>query len=55
MFRSRPAEVVVARVSAGGMVLVEAVVRAEIGSGLCSSAALDDDTRTRVLRMLVGG
>ena len=51
MFRSRPAEVVVA----GGVVLVEAVVRAEIGAGLFSSARLDDDTRGRVLRLLVGG
>jgi len=51
MFRSRPAGVVVA----GGVVLVEAVVRAEIGSGLFSSAALDDHTRGRVLRLLVGG
>ncbi len=44
-----------ARVTAGGVVLVEAVVRAEISSGLFSSAALDDDTRGRVLRLLVGG
>ncbi len=44
-----------ARVSAGGAVLIEAVVRAEIGSGLFSSAALDDDTRGRVLRLLIGG
>ncbi len=44
-----------ARVTAGGVVLVEAVVRAEIGSGLFSSAALDDDTRGRVLRLLVRG
>jgi hypothetical protein len=44
-----------ARVSAGGVVLVEAVVRAEIGSGLFSSAALDDDIRGRVLRLLIGG
>ena len=51
MFRSRPAVVVLA----GGVVLVEAVVRAEIGSGLFSSAALDDDTRGRVLRLLIGG
>ena len=50
MFRSRPAEVAVA----GGVALVEAVVRAEIGSGLFSSAALDDHTRTRVSRLLVG-
>ncbi len=39
----------------GGAVLIEAVVRAEIGSGLFSSAALDDDTRGRVLRLLIGG
>ena len=44
-----------ARVSAGGAVLIEAVVRAEIGSGLFSSATLDDDTRGRVLRLLIGG
>ncbi len=44
-----------ARVTAGGVVLVEAVVRAEIGSGLFSSAALDDHTRGRVLRLLIGG
>ncbi len=44
-----------ARVTAGGVVLIEAVVRAEIGSGLFSSAALDDDTRSRVLRLLVRG
>ncbi len=44
-----------ARVTAGGVVLVEAVVRAEIGSGLFSSTALDDDIRGRVLRLLVGG
>ncbi len=44
-----------ARVTAGGVVLIEAVVRAEIGSGLFSSAALDDDTRGRVLRLLIGG
>ena len=44
-----------ARVTAGGVVLVEAVVRAEIGSGLFSSAPLDDDTRGRVLRLLIGG
>ena len=44
-----------ARVTAGGVVLVEAVVRAEIGSGLFSSAPLDDDTRSRVLRLLIGG
>ncbi len=44
-----------ARVTAGGVVLIEAVVRAEIGSGLFSSAALDDHTRSRVLRLLVRG
>ena len=44
-----------ARVTAGGVVLIEAVVRAEIGSGLFSSAALDDHTRGRVLRLLIGG
>ncbi len=44
-----------ARVTAGGVVLVEAVVRAEIGSGLFSSTRLDDDTRGRVLRLLIGG
>lgn len=44
-----------ARVTAGGVVLIEAVVRAEIGSGLFSSAALDDDTRGRVFRLLVRG
>ncbi len=44
-----------ARVTAGGVVLIEAVVRAEIGSGLFSSAALDDDTRGRVLRLLIRG
>ncbi len=44
-----------ARVTAGGVVLVEAVVGAEIGSGLFSSAPLDDDTRSRVLRLLIGG
>ncbi len=44
-----------ARVTAGGVVLIEAVVRAEIGSGLFSSAPLDDDTRGRVLRLLIGG
>ena len=44
-----------ARVTAGGVVLIEAVVRAEIGSGLFSSAALDDHTRSRVLRLLIGG
>ncbi len=44
-----------ARVTAGGVVLIEAVVRAEIGSGLFSSAALDDQTRGRVLRLLIGG
>ena len=44
-----------ARVTAGGVVLVEAVVRAEIGSGLFSSAALDDHTRGRVFRLLIGG
>ncbi len=44
-----------ARVTAGGVVLVEAIVRAEIGSGLFSSAALDDQTRGRVLRLLIGG
>ncbi len=44
-----------ARVTAGGVVLVEAVVRAEIGSGLFSTAVLDDPTRGRVLRLLIGG
>ncbi len=44
-----------ARVTAGGVALVEAVVRAEIGSGLFSSVALDDDTRGRVLRLLIEG
>ena len=44
-----------ARVTAGGVVLIEAVVRAEIGSGLFSSAPLDDHTRGRVLRLLIGG
>ena len=44
-----------ARVTAGGVVLIEAVVRAEIGSGLFSSTALDDDTRGRVFRLLVRG
>ena len=44
-----------ARVTAGGVVLIEAVVRAEIGSGLFSSAALDAHTRGRVLRLLIGG
>ncbi|MEE9209651.1 MAG: hypothetical protein V3U23_04295 [Kiloniellales bacterium] len=44
-----------ARVTAGGVVLIEAVVRAEIGSGLFSSAALDDHTRSRILRLLIGG
>ncbi len=44
-----------ARVTAGGVVLIEAVVCAEIGSGLFSSAALDDHTRGRVLRLLIGG
>ncbi len=51
MFRSRPTEGVLA----GGVVPVEAVVRAKIGSGLFSSAALDDHTRGRVLQLLVGG
>ena len=55
MFRSRPAEVVVAGALAGVVVLVEALVRAETGAGLFSSAALDDHTRGRVLRLLVGG
>ncbi len=44
-----------ARVPAGGVVLGEAVVRAEIGSGLFSSKRLDDHTRGRVLRLLIGG
>ncbi len=44
-----------ARVTAGGVVLIEAVVRAEIGSGLFSSAPLDDNTRGRVFRLLVRG
>ena len=55
MFRSRPAEVMLARVTADGMVLVEAVVRAEMGAGPFSSVALDADTRGRVLRPHVGG
>ena len=44
-----------ARVTAGGVVLVEAVVRATIDSGLLSSDPLDDDTRGRVFRLLAGG
>ena len=44
-----------ARVMAGEVVLIEAVVRAEIGSGLLSSNLLDDDTRGRAFRLLTGG
>lgn len=44
-----------ARVSAGAVVLIEAVVRAEIDSGLLSSDPLDDATRGRALRLLTGG
>lgn len=43
-----------ARVTAGGVVLIEAVVRAEIDSGLLSSAPLDDHTRGRIFRLLIG-
>ena len=44
-----------ARVTAGGVVLVEAVVRAEIDSGLISTDPLDDATRGRAFRLLIGG
>ena len=44
-----------AQVTAGGVVLVEAVVRAEIDSGLISTDPLDDATRGRAFRLLIGG
>ena len=44
-----------ARVTAGAVVLVEAVVRVTIDSGLLSSDPLDDATRGRVFRLLTGG
>ena len=44
-----------ARVTAGGVVLIEAVVRAEIDSGLLSTGPLDDATRGRAFRLLTGG
>ncbi len=44
-----------ARVVAGDAILIEAVVRAEIDSGLLSSKPLDDVTRGRVFRLLTGG
>ena len=44
-----------ARVVAGEVVLIEAVVRAEIDSGLLSSGPLDDHTRGRAFRLLTGG
>ncbi len=44
-----------ARVTAGGVILVEAVVRIQIDSGLFSSEPLDDATRGRVFRLLTGG
>lgn len=43
------------RVTVGGVVLVEAVVRAPIDSGRLSSAPLDDATRGRLLELLSGG
>jgi hypothetical protein len=43
-----------ARVTAGAVVLIEAVVRAEIDSGLLSSDPLDEVTRGRALRLLSG-
>lgn len=44
-----------ARVVAGGVILIEAVVRAEIDSGLLSTDPLDDASRGQVLRLLIGG
>ena len=44
-----------ARVVTGDVILIEAVVRAEIDSGLLSSNPLDDATRGRALRLLTGG
>jgi hypothetical protein len=44
-----------ARVEAGGVKLIEAVVRAEIDSGLLSTDPLDDASRGQVLRLLIGG
>jgi hypothetical protein len=44
-----------ARVVAGDVVLIEAVVRAEIDSGLLSSGPLDDEARGRAFRLLTGG
>ncbi len=44
-----------ARVVAGGVILIEAVVRAEIDSGLLSTAPLGDAVRGRALRLLIGG
>ncbi len=42
------------RVTAGGTVVQEAVVRIEIDSGLFSSAPLDGETRRRLFLMLTG-
>ena len=44
-----------ARVVAGGVILIEAVVRAEIDSGLLSTAPLGDAVRGQALRLLTGG
>lgn len=44
-----------ARVTSGDVVLVEAVVRVTIDSGLLSSDPLDDATRSRIFRLLTGG
>jgi hypothetical protein len=44
-----------ARVVAGDVILIEAIVRAEIDSGLLSTAPLDDASRSRAFRLLTGG
>jgi len=44
-----------ARVVTGGVKLIEAVVRAEIDSGLLSTDPLDDASRGQALRLLTGG
>ncbi len=44
-----------ARVVAGGVKLIEAVVRAEIDSGLLSTDPLDDASRGQAFRLLTGG
>ena len=44
-----------ARVVTGGVKLTEAVVRAEIDSGLLSTDPLDDASRGRAFRLLTGG